>query len=81
MHNPQHDIIQATPASEREHYTACETCCPTPVYTVTPDDLPLACPTREMCVWQGHPRVYLAIEQTGSAQCPYCGTRYQLKAD
>ncbi|MEW8497219.1 MAG: zinc-finger domain-containing protein [Candidatus Thiodiazotropha taylori] len=25
-----------------------------------------------------HPRVYLPIEKTGSATCPYCGARYQL---
>ncbi|RLW61770.1 MAG: hypothetical protein B6D70_08775, partial [gamma proteobacterium symbiont of Stewartia floridana] len=23
-------------------------------------------------------RVYLPIEKTGSATCPYCGARYQL---
>ena len=80
MHDPRHDMIQTTPSSGKDHYSTCEECCTTPVHTVTPDDLPLACPARSMCVWQGHPRVYLAIEETGSAQCPYCGTRYELKS-
>ena len=27
-----------------------------------------------------HPRVYLALDKEGYAQCHYCGTRYQLDA-
>ena len=45
---------------------------------VTPDDLPLHCPTPSMMLWNAHPRVYLPIQKTGEALCPYCGTRYVL---
>ena len=46
---------------------------------VTADDLPLHCPTPSMLLWDSHPRVFLPIEDTGEALCPYCGTRYTLK--
>jgi len=46
---------------------------------VTAADLPLHCPTPAMLLWNGHPRVFLPIEQTGEALCPYCGTRYTLQ--
>lgn len=49
------------------------------VYTVTRDDLPLACPTPEMTLWNSHPRVYLPIEKTGRALCPYCGAEFRLE--
>jgi uncharacterized Zn-finger protein len=32
----------------------------------------------EMYLWNSHPRVYLAIEPTGWAKCPYCGAEYVL---
>ena len=48
------------------------------VIKVSRADLPLACPRPEDEVWNMHPRVYLAIEKTGEASCPYCGARYQL---
>jgi uncharacterized Zn-finger protein len=32
-----------------------------------------------MLLWNAHPRVFLPIEKTGEALCPYCGTRYALK--
>jgi len=41
-------------------------------------DLPLSCPTPAMKLWNSHPRVYLPIEKTGRAQCPYCGAVYTL---
>jgi uncharacterized Zn-finger protein len=41
-------------------------------------DLPLHCPTSAMPLWNTHPRVYLPIEKTGEALCPYCGTLYKL---
>ena len=41
-------------------------------------DLPLSCPLPEQKLWNSHPRVYLPIEETGSATCPYCGTSYRL---
>jgi uncharacterized Zn-finger protein len=48
-------------------------------YEVTPRDLPLSCPSPAMTLWNSHPRVYLAIEQTGWAKCGYCGAEYTLK--
>ncbi|HSJ48469.1 MAG TPA: zinc-finger domain-containing protein, partial [Gammaproteobacteria bacterium] len=32
-----------------------------------------------MSLWNSHPRVYLPIEKTGQAKCPYCGADYVLK--
>ncbi len=46
---------------------------------VSVDDLPLHCPTPAMQLWNAHPRVFLPIDKTGEAQCPYCGTLYRLK--
>jgi uncharacterized Zn-finger protein len=48
-------------------------------YTVTPQDLPLSCPMPDMRVWNSHPRVYLPVETTGFAKCPYCGAEYTLQ--
>ncbi|MGD9843152.1 MAG: zinc-finger domain-containing protein [Steroidobacteraceae bacterium] len=48
-------------------------------YQVSDDDLPLACPMPGMYLWNSHPRVYLPIEQTGWAKCPYCSAEYTLK--
>lgn len=45
---------------------------------VTAADLPLHCPTPAMLLWNAHPRVYMPIEKTGEALCPYCGTKYVL---
>ncbi|MBT8063062.1 MAG: zinc-finger domain-containing protein [Gammaproteobacteria bacterium] len=47
-------------------------------YQVRRSDLPLSCPTPEQKLWNAHPRVYLPIEETGSAICPYCSARYTL---
>ena len=49
-------------------------------YTVTARDLPLSCPMPDMSLWNGHPRVYLPIEETGFAKCPYCGAEYTLNS-
>ena len=49
-------------------------------YEVSHDDLPLSCPMPGMFLWNSHPKVYLAVEATGSAKCPYCGAVYVLKA-
>ena len=48
-------------------------------YDVTAADLPLACPMPGMTLWNSHPRVFLAIQDTGWAKCPYCGAEYTLK--
>jgi uncharacterized Zn-finger protein len=50
------------------------------VIEITAKDLPLHCPTDEMALWCSHPRVFLDVAATGEALCPYCGTRYRLKA-
>lgn len=48
-------------------------------YRVTQTDLPLSCPMPTMILWNAHPRVYLPIEQTGEAICPYCSAYYYLE--
>jgi len=48
-------------------------------YEVSKKDLPLHCPTPDMSAWNSHPKVFLPIEKTGTATCPYCGAVYQLK--
>ncbi|HSN18588.1 MAG TPA: zinc-finger domain-containing protein [Gammaproteobacteria bacterium] len=48
------------------------------VYSVTAKDLPLHCPMDSMSQWNSHPRVFLPVEVTGEAKCPYCGAEYKL---
>lgn len=48
-------------------------------YEVTAADLPLSCPMPNQTLWNSHPKVYLPIEETGRAKCPYCGAEYTLK--
>jgi uncharacterized Zn-finger protein len=48
-------------------------------YEVGESDLPLSCPMPQMSLWNSHPRVYLPIEETGSAKCPYCGAEFTLR--
>jgi len=50
-------------------------------YTVTRADLPLHCPLPGTSLWNSHPRVFLPIEETGKARCPYCGAEYLLADD
>ena len=50
-----------------------------PRYEVTHAALPLSCPMPDMTTWNSHPKVYLPIEATGEARCPYCGELYVLK--
>ena len=51
------------------------------LYEVTRADLPLHCPMESMTLWNSHPRVYLPVEATGQARCPYCGAVYVLKGN
>ncbi len=44
------------------------------------DDLPACCPNKKMTLWSSHPKVFLDVTTTGEAACPYCGTKYKLKA-
>ncbi len=48
------------------------------VIEVRRSELPLSCPRPGDEVWNMHPRVFLPIEKTGEATCPYCGARYRL---
>ncbi|MEJ2592943.1 MAG: zinc-finger domain-containing protein [Candidatus Thiodiazotropha sp.] len=48
------------------------------IIKVTRKDLPLSCPRPGEPSAGLHPRVYLPIEKSGSATCPYCGAKYQL---
>lgn len=50
-----------------------------PEQNISKKDLPLHCPLPEISLWNSHPKVYLPIEETGNAQCPYCGTKFTLK--
>jgi uncharacterized Zn-finger protein len=50
-------------------------------YAVHRNDLPLSCPMPGMYLWNSHPKVYLPIEATGDAKCPYCGAEYVLTDD
>jgi uncharacterized Zn-finger protein len=50
-------------------------------YEVRKRDLPLSCPMPGMYLWNSHPKVYLPVETTGEARCPYCGADYFLVAD
>jgi uncharacterized Zn-finger protein len=47
-------------------------------YEIKRQDLPLSCPTPQQKLWNSHPRVYLPIEEAGTAVCPYCSARYRL---
>ncbi len=48
-------------------------------YTVRRKDLPLSCPMPGMYLWNSHPKVYLPVQETGEAVCPYCGAEYRLE--
>ena len=45
---------------------------------VSSKDLPLHCPLPSQKLWNTHPRVYLPVEKTKEARCPYCGTLYKF---
>ncbi len=46
---------------------------------VSRDILPVHCPMNGSSLWNSHPQVYIPVEETGHATCPYCGTEYILK--
>ena len=50
-------------------------------YGVRRRDLPLSCPMPGMYLWNSHPKVYLPVQETGEAKCPYCGALYYLEQD
>lgn len=47
-------------------------------YEITMRQLPLSCPMPGMHLWNSHPKVFLPIEKTGKAKCPYCSAEYTL---
>ena len=47
---------------------------------ISAKDLPLHCPSKDVALWSSHPRVFLDVAKIGHATCPYCGTKYALKA-
>ncbi len=48
-------------------------------YEVTAADLPLSCPMPGMHLWNSHPRVFLPLDSTGRAKCPYCSAEFTLR--
>ena len=48
------------------------------IIKVSRNDLPLSCPRPGDSLASMHPKVYLPIEKSRTATCPYCGARYQL---
>ena len=67
MVSPQSKPAQEIPANAQNRYD------------VTAADLPVHCPMPGMSKWNSHPRVFLPVEETGEARCPYCGAMYVLK--
>lgn len=48
-------------------------------YEVTAAQLPLHCPTPDMALWNGHPKVYIPLKKVGDQyRCPYCSAVYTL---
>ncbi len=50
-------------------------------YEITKADLPVSCPMQGMDISHSHPRVFLPVEKTGRAKCPYCSAEYVLIPD
>jgi len=50
------------------------------IILITPNDLPLHCPTMQTEAWNYHPKIFLPIEDAEKKEisCPYCGTYYKL---
>lgn len=59
--------------------TPLQEACTRRLYEVSRANLPLSCPMQDMRLWDAHPRVYLPIEETGRAICPYCDAEFILK--
>lgn len=51
------------------------------VIRVSRSELPAHCPTESMGLWSSHPRVFIPLEESPQASCPYCGTRFELVED
>ena len=68
-------VVKFSPPAETETLSEANT---ESRYEVTRADLPLSCPMPDMAVWNSHPKVYLPVEETGEAKCPYCGAEFRL---
>jgi uncharacterized Zn-finger protein len=51
------------------------------VVRISRAELPLKCPGDGADNWSLHPQVFLSLDATGAAVCPYCGAHYQLAAE
>jgi uncharacterized Zn-finger protein len=60
-------------------YSNKTTACQEKTHTVTTKDLPLSCPMPGMRIHDAHPKVFLPIETTGQATCPYCSVTFILQ--
>ena len=49
-------------------------------YEITAANLPLHCPMDGMSLWNSHPKVYLSLDESGKAKCPYCGADYSFSS-
>ena len=45
-------------------------------YEVSGEDLPVHCPLPGTSLWNSHPRIYVALDETGFGKCLYCGAEY-----
>jgi uncharacterized Zn-finger protein len=70
-----------TPSPLHDNEVPKEPACAEKIIIVTPQDLPLSCPTDDMVLWNAHPKVYLPIAKTGQYVCPYCSCRFILKQE
>lgn len=48
-------------------------------YEVSKDDIPVKCPMPGSNLWNSHPQVFIAFDESGTGKCPYCGAEYHLK--
>ncbi|WP_196139537.1 zinc-finger domain-containing protein [Aliikangiella sp. G2MR2-5] len=48
------------------------------IIEIARDQLPACCPPKELAHWNQHPRVYLELDKSGKAACPYCGNCFAL---
>ncbi|MAJ91852.1 MAG: hypothetical protein CMF40_06665 [Legionellales bacterium] len=49
------------------------------VVNIKLNQLPLHCPLPDINLWSQHPKIYLPINSSNKAKCPYCGTEYILE--
>ena len=54
---------------------------PNQTVQIKASELPAYCPTEQMGLWNSHPRVYIPLEENRQANCPYCGTHFELTDD